>query len=127
MYMVAAAARRRCTGRRKDGGPCRAWAVWDDPRQQCVAHAGRHHRSPLLPGRREGRPARYIPCARAAYTYPPRPGGGLFRWPDAPIYRRTTPAGTHGTPRLRKAWLVPIRAAARRQHPGRWWEEQPAE
>ena len=44
VYGPEAVAHRRCRGTRKDGQPCRAWAVWDDPRQLCMAHAGRHFR-----------------------------------------------------------------------------------
>jgi len=44
MYSREAVARRRCTAKRRDGKPCRGWAVWDDRRQLCVNHAGRHHR-----------------------------------------------------------------------------------
>ena len=29
-YTEAAKERRRCTGTRKDGEPCRAWAVWGE-------------------------------------------------------------------------------------------------
>jgi hypothetical protein len=31
-----------------------------------------------------------------ASAWPHRPGGGLCRWPDLPLYRSTIPAGTHG-------------------------------
>lgn len=34
-YSAQARAMRRCTGTRKDGEPCRAWACWDDPLQRC--------------------------------------------------------------------------------------------
>ena len=96
MYTEAAAARRRCTARRADGEPCCCWAVWDDPRQLCVNHAGRHHRGPMpdpsarpLPAR-GARPA----CRCGAYAWPHRPGGGLCRWPDPPSEIHPSVLGT---------------------------------
>jgi len=88
MYSASAEAARRCTAARKDGLPCRAWALWDDPRQLCLIHAGRGRRGPQLPGDRPQRPTAYLPCTCAAYHWPHRPGGGLCRWPDAPEQRR---------------------------------------
>jgi hypothetical protein len=97
-YTEAAKERRRCTGTRKDGEPCRAWAVWGDPRQLCAQHAGHgargprgHSGPPFAPYRRAAAP----PCTCPAYNWPHRPGGGLCRWPDPPIWSLTTPAGTH--------------------------------
>ncbi len=101
-YGEAARTRRRCTATRQDGEPCRAWALWDDPRQLCVQHAGRGHRGQLDPERPWCEPvqARYAPCECAAYAWPHRPGGGLCRWPDPPLYQSPTPAGTHAWPRF---------------------------
>jgi len=99
-YSEAAIRRRRCTAVRKDGQPCRAWALWDDPLQRCVCHAGRHFRGKQT-GVRRPEKTRYVPCRCAAYAWPHRPGGGLCCWPDPPLYRLTTPAGTHRLPRLR--------------------------
>jgi hypothetical protein len=93
-YSLAAIERRRCTATRRDGEPCRGWAMWDDPAQRCVIHAGRGHRGPLAPGFAPSVHARYEPCRCVAYNWPHRPGGGLCRWPDPPLYRLTTPAGT---------------------------------
>ena len=110
-YSANAAALRRCTGARKDNSPCRAWAVWDDPRQLCMAHAGRHHHGPLNFRRRPWRPEKptmYEPCRCAAYQWPHRPGGGLCRWPDPPRYHCPVPAGTHGWPRLRRLSGFPL-------------------
>lgn len=97
-YSAAAAEHRVCLGTRKDGQECRAWAVWDDPRQLCMTHSGRHHTGPH-PSRAERRPEKptqYQPCHCRAYAWPHRPGGGICRWPDPPTHRLTTPAGTHG-------------------------------
>ena len=104
MYSAEAVARRRCRGTRADGEPCRAWAVWDDPRQLCMAHAGRHHRGPLNFRRswRPEKPTMYEPCRCGAYQWPHRPGGGLCRWPEEPLYRLTTPVGSRSWPRLRR-------------------------
>jgi hypothetical protein len=93
-YSAQAAARRRCMATRADGEPCRAWALWDDPEQRCVMHAGRGHRGPLAPGFAPSVHARYRPCRCVAYNWPHRPGGGLCRWPEEPRYRSTIPAGT---------------------------------
>jgi hypothetical protein len=94
-YGEAAVARRRCTATRKDGTPCRAWALWGDPRQRCVFHAGARERRTWAPwwGRQH---ARYTPCRCGAYAWPHRPGSGLCRWPEAPAATCPTPAGTHG-------------------------------
>jgi len=94
-YSEAAKERRRCTATKTDGTPCRGYAAWGDPRQRCGGHGGR---------RRGPTPV----CGCAAYNWPHRPGGGLCRWPDAPIWRLTTPAGTHGPDRNRRRrypWL----------------------
>ena len=134
MYGPEAIARRRCTARRKDGEHCRAWSLWDDPRQLCMAHAGRHHTGPMKPilmqtmQERLAKYARqrthYRPCTCEAYAWPHRPGSGLCRWPDPPLYRSLTPAGTHDWPRLRGslvcrhsenagwAWIVARQLAA---------------
>jgi len=101
-YSPIAKERRRCVGTRKDGQSCRAYALWDDPLQRCLCHAGRHHRGPqqhLYSSMRA--PNRYTPCACAAYAWPHRPGGGLCRWPEEPTHCRNTPTGTRGWPRLR--------------------------
>ena len=102
VYSQSAAARRRCTATKTDGTLCRAWAVWDDPRQLCVSHVGRPLRGSVgTPGRRRSEKTNYQPCRCAAYKWPHRPGGGLCRWPDEPFFICITPAGTHSSPRFR--------------------------
>ena len=101
-YSEAARERRRCTGTRKDGQPCEAWAVWGDERQLCVNH-GRPGPRGRYRQHRQSVPTRYQPCTCAAYAWPHRPGGGLCRWPELPTYQLTTPAGTHSWPRVRDA------------------------
>ncbi len=122
-YSEAAIERRRCTATRKDGQPCRAWAVWNDPRQLCAQHAGRgrrgprgHRGPPFAPCLRSAAP----PCRCAAYAWPHRPGSGLCRWPEPPIYRRTTPAGTHSdlARLLRSRKLTAYKRLARRWRRG---------
>ena len=103
-YTRAAVERRRCLGTKKDGSPCRAWAVWDDPRQLCVQHAGRGHRGPQRNVYKPNRPGRYVPCRCEAYSFPHRPSAGLCRWPDPPVYRLTTPAGTKNP----DSWVWPV-------------------
>jgi hypothetical protein len=102
VYRPEAIARRRCLGTRKDGQPCQAWAVWDDPRQLCMAHAGRHHRGPHpQPWVFRMYPTRYPPCTCPAYNWPHRPGSGVCEWPNLdPRWQCTTTAGTHEWPRM---------------------------
>jgi len=96
-YSEAAAQRRRCTEKRADGSLCRAWALWDDPRQLCVAHAGRLWTGPYDSNYRPPFAVRTKaqPCTCIAYSWPHRPGGGLCQWPDPPLQRDPTPASTH--------------------------------
>ena len=99
-YSEEARERRRCTATKADGTPCRGWAAWGDPLQRCGGHGGRR-----TPG---ARPV----CTCVAYNWPHRPGGELCRWPEEPLYRRTTPAGTHGEDRnLRRRfpWIDRLR------------------
>jgi hypothetical protein len=103
MYTPEAIRLRRCRGTRADGSPCRAWAIWGEASQQCVAHCGR----PGVTRRGSGnyRPyqsprtarARYQPCRCVAYAWPHRPGGGLCQWPIEPTYRLTREAGRHSS------------------------------
>ena len=95
-YSTMAKALRRCRATRKDGKPCRAYAVWDDPRGLCAPH-GRHHTGPMPRRHAPTRRTSYPPCECPAYQWPHRPGGGLCRWPDVPEYRLLTPAGTKST------------------------------
>lgn len=82
MYSEAAIQARRCLGRRRDGALCRAWAVWDDARQLCVSHAGRHHTGPIyLVVKRRRRRTNYRPCYCSAFSWPHRPGSGGCNWP----------------------------------------------
>ncbi|MHA2132139.1 MAG: hypothetical protein ACW99L_19380 [Promethearchaeota archaeon] len=83
-YSEKARALRRCTAIKPNGEPCKAWAVWDDSRQLCVVHAGRHHKGRMGRSHKPKKKARYIPCTCEAYSWPHRPGGGLCNWPDSP-------------------------------------------
>lgn len=126
-YTDEARSRRRCTALRSDGSQCAAFAMWDDPRQLCSAHAGktrgrdRPKKWPWEPLPRVRQPARYKPCTCAAYAWPHRPGGGLCRWPEPPEWRCTIPAGTHASrnPVIREARnldrVMQSLAAARRR------------
>lgn len=115
-YSEKARELRRCKATRKDGARCQAWAMWESEHQFCVRHEkggrgpdrGAERRASLLTEIDSGLPvefwncsrgkARYVPCRCAAYGWPHRPGGGLCRWPDSPLYRSTRRAGT------RPAW-----------------------
>lgn len=117
MYSPLAYVKRLCTGTRRDGQACRAFAIWGDELGRCTSHAGRHHRGPLPApeARRWGtQRAAYPPCSCIAYAWPHRPGGGLCAWPEpVPDFRRTTPAGTHRSPRYRPRARRPPRASKR--------------
>jgi len=93
-YSEKARQLRRCKAKKKDRTPCKAWAVWGDSQQFCAAHGGRtrgkarsgdfyYHRTIAV-------------CTCSAYQFPHRPGGGWCRWPEAPIFKSTIPAGTRG-------------------------------
>ena len=93
-YSEKAKKLRRCKAKKKDGTPCRAWAMWDNPDQLCSAHSGhtrgKDHRNTFYS-------CRTIPvCECEAYAFPHRPGGGLCRWPDPPIFRSSIKPGTRG-------------------------------
>jgi len=101
-YSERARAMRACRHVYPDGRRCKAWALWDDPPRLCMAHAGRHHRGPLPTDRvRRDLATKAVPCTCAAYAWPHRPGGGLCRWPEPPLYRCTTPPSTHKPGRWR--------------------------
>jgi hypothetical protein len=75
--------------------------VWGDAYQVCAPHSMYRRQRYGGYGWRLSTKTRYIPCECVAYAWPHRPGGGICRWPDAPEYQRTTPAGTHSWPRVR--------------------------
>src|SRR5437762_2510681 len=45
-YTDAADALRHCTARRRDGAPCGAYAVWEDPERRCWRHGGKRPKPP---------------------------------------------------------------------------------
>lgn len=108
-YNQAAIERRRCMATKADGTRCRAFALWDDPRQRCWGHAGRPRRRKYGRSLQERLAAldqpeqrtRYVPCRCAAYAWPHRPGGGWCRWPLPPVVCSGISAGTHSRTRLR--------------------------
>jgi hypothetical protein len=97
--------RRRCVGRRKDGQPCRAWAVWDSPTQLCAAHLYPHRRKDsemTLEIRRQHRRRGAPVCNCPAYSWPHREGSGLCREPDdEPLACWPTPSGKRQPGKLR--------------------------
>ena len=86
MYSRRALEERGCIGIRKNGKPCRAYAVWGDINLRCAAHGGRR----TTDTGRERPPN----CSCYAYRWPHRPGGGLCRWPDPPEQSSRTRQGT---------------------------------
>ena len=101
-YSERAIEQRICQGTGKNGEPCRAWALWDDPFQFCVRHSGRWQPTYGTSWSRRPKRTRYKPCTCIAYAWPHRPAGGYCCWPDEPDFRLTTPASTHRWPRLRR-------------------------
>lgn len=69
-YGASALARRRCLALCRNGSSCRAFAIWGEDRQLCVAHAGRHHTGPMGRFLSPSPPARYDPCRCLAYAWP---------------------------------------------------------
>jgi hypothetical protein len=127
-YNEAARERRQCTGTRRDGERCEAWALWDDPRQFCAAHAGRHHRGRMASTDggpyREHRKTNNPTCECAAYQWPHRPGGGYCRWPLSPLRKLTIHgADRHAAPRYRGAEARMFYAARGGIEPGNWRRE----
>lgn len=98
-YSEKAKEKRRCTyrfpeGHEREGERCKAWAMWGNEEQLCVAHGTDGRGSQKSPEERI-LVHRTIPkCTCEAYNFPHRPGGGLCRWPDPPIRKLTTPEGT---------------------------------
>lgn len=97
-YSEKAKLRRRCSAKKTDGSPCRAWARWGDDRQLCSSHAIKK-RKPSDGYKVMKSKAK---CDCEAYQWPHRPGSGLCRWPDPPLFKCLTPAGTHDEPRWRR-------------------------
>jgi hypothetical protein len=102
MYSAKARSLRRCLAVRRDGQPCKAWAMWGVPGQRCISHAG------VRPGRVASERTHAVPCRCAAYAWPHRAGGGWCHWPDPAIVHVAIPPGTHrysaGTRRARSRW-----------------------
>jgi hypothetical protein len=118
-YSERARALRRCrhiygAGHARAGEPCRAFALWDSPEGLCAAHGGRTRGPDRV--ERYGECATRPKCSCEAYAYPHRPGGGLCRWPDPPLYRDTTPAGYRPLGSYRRPrWIVTTWTGARRR------------
>ena len=97
-YTEHAVALRRCRSLRDDGQPCRAFALWKSPQNLCAAHTYRKKTpNPLRWPAYQEKPTQAVACRCPAYNWPHRPGSGICRWPDQPVYRCTIPSGT-------KAW-----------------------
>ena len=99
-YSEKAKELRRCSYLKDGDTPCRAWALWDDPRRLCVQHAGRGHRGKKKTKPRRSDRTRYQPCTCGAYDWPHRRGGGVCRWPDPPLFVCRTRGGSHSWPRM---------------------------
>ncbi len=93
-YSEKAKALRRCKATRQDGQPCQAYALWGG--ELCAGHTYKRRGKSTGDTKYADMPTKAPPCTCIAYQWPHRPGGGLCNWPDAPLWRSTTPAGTHG-------------------------------
>src|SRR5262249_39271100 len=79
---------RRCLATRKDGSPCRAWAVWNASKQLSAVHLPptrrNQHEMTAAIGREQAR--RHAPiCRFDGYDWPHREYNGLCRGPDGPL------------------------------------------
>lgn len=87
---------RRCLAPRKDGSPCRAWAVWNASEQLCAAHLHpvRRKADEMTDEIRREQGRRHSPvCNCDAYDWPHREYNGLCRGPEGPLEIHPTPAG----------------------------------
>lgn len=113
-YVLEREGERQCIGTRKDGEPCRAWAMWNSLSQLCIRHSGRYRAVYERPWWDKSQVANVTPCRCAAYQWPHRPASGLCCWPDEPAYYSPMPAGTHADYRrpmskMLRALLPPTR------------------
>jgi hypothetical protein len=102
--------------------------VWDDPRQLCTSHSGRHHRGRMASTDggpyREHRKTNNPTCDCSAYQWPHRPGGGFCRWPLEPLRRCTVRSGKRNLPRYRGAEARMFYAARGGIEPGNWRRDE---
>ena len=82
---------RQCVATTRAGTRCQSYAVWGDLRQLCTAHGGKRYPTTRT-------------CTCAAYPFPHRPGGGLCRWPEEPLFRLDIEPGKHGAGWRRRRW-----------------------
>ncbi|MCH8815972.1 MAG: hypothetical protein IH957_12945, partial [Chloroflexi bacterium] len=76
-------ARLQCRAARRDGLPCRAWALPDDPWQRCVFHTRRNHRAQLTIW---DRPEKTVP-RRAIESNPPESSVDVQHAKERPTWR----------------------------------------
>jgi hypothetical protein len=96
---------RRCLATRKNGSPCRAWAVWNAYEQLCAVHLHPTRRKPheMTPTIRKEQARRHAPvCDCPAYDWPHRKYNGLCRGSDKPLGIWPTPAGQRESGKLRR-------------------------
>jgi hypothetical protein len=72
---------------------CKAYALWGGG--LCAGHTYKRRGKSTGDTKYSGMPTKAPPCTCIAYQWPHRPSGGLCNWPDAPLWKSTTPAGTH--------------------------------
>jgi len=123
-YSAQRRAQRRCTATRRDGSPCRCYAVWNDPTRRCWRHGGsRAMGRSWREERGYSRRRRHAPiCRCGAFAFPHRPwsrgAGGECRWPEEPAGRCSTRQGSRSAPRRAAALKgvgIAKRTARRRQ------------
>jgi hypothetical protein len=99
-YTEAARNLRQCKAIKANGERCKAWALWNSPEQICSGHTYKKRRAQDIRTRILAYKTKHPPCRCEAYKWPHRPGGGVCRWPDPPIYVSTIQPGT-------RAWWRP--------------------
>jgi hypothetical protein len=96
---------RRCLAIRKDGLPCRAWAVWSTSEQLCAVHLypTRRKQREMTEAIRKEQARRHSPiCHCDAYDWPHRKRSGLCRGAAGPLGIWPTPAGQREPGKLRR-------------------------
>lgn len=97
------AERRRCTGTKADGLPCKSWAVWEADEQKCLSHLSPKAR--LEHEIRRAKQSKKAPrpkCDCDAYPFPHRPANGFCVAPEVPKVIHPLPAGKRKTGKRRR-------------------------
>lgn len=96
--------RRKCTAIKKNGQPCKAWALWDCLEQLCSAHYYITRGPELSPEERirQEKMRRRPTCNCAAYDWPHKPNSGFCRWPAEPLDHYPVRSGQRSFGKMRR-------------------------